>query len=115
MNSRCCKSQTFNHLKRGNVRKKVSSPYIKSKEVSIAGRTKKPPQKNKQASFFVVLLFVVARCANAPHLPCYAMKEKMEILRSLAEAILDEVAEMEVVLIEDAKVLEDVGCSVIDN
>lgn len=43
------------------------------------------------------------------------MKEKIEILRSLAEAILDEVAEMEVVLIEDAKVLEDVGCSVIDN
>lgn len=83
--------------------------------MNTARRTKKPPQKNKQASFFVALLFAVARCANATHQPCYAMKEKIEILRSLAEAILDEVAEMEVVLIEDAKVLEDVGCSVIDN
>lgn len=83
--------------------------------MNTARRTKKPPQKNKQASFFVVLLFVVARCANALHLPCYAMKEKMEMLRGLAEAILDEVAEMEAMLIEDAKVSQDVGCGVSDN
>lgn len=61
-----------------------------------------------------MLLFVVARCANAPHLPRYAMKEKIEMLRGLAEAILDEVAEMEAMLLEDTKVLEDVGRSVVD-
>ena len=43
------------------------------------------------------------------------MKEKMEMLRGLAEAILDEVAEMEAMLIEDAKVSQDVGCGVSDN
>lgn len=43
------------------------------------------------------------------------MKEKIEILRGLAEAILDEVAEMEAMLIEDAKVFENVGCGVSDN
>ena len=43
------------------------------------------------------------------------MREKIEMLRGLAEAILDEVAEMEAMLLEDTKVLEDVGRSVIDN
>lgn len=41
------------------------------------------------------------------------MREKIEILRNLAEAILDEIAEMEV-LLEKAKISENVGGGVAD-
>lgn len=43
------------------------------------------------------------------------MKEKIEILRSLAEAILDEVAELEVLTAEKAEILKNVGDSVADS
>lgn len=43
------------------------------------------------------------------------MKEKIEILRNLAEAILDEIAELEVLTSEKAEISEDVGSSVIDH
>lgn len=83
--------------------------------MKTARRTKKTATKKRINSFFVAPVFVVARCANAPRLPCYAMKEKIEMLRGLAEAILDEVAEMEAMLLEDTKVLENVSCSVVDS
>lgn len=40
------------------------------------------------------------------------MKEKIEILRNLAEAILDELAEMEVLINEETTVSENVNSSV---
>lgn len=40
------------------------------------------------------------------------MKEKIEILRNLAEAILDELAEMEVLINEETTVPEDVNSGV---
>lgn len=43
------------------------------------------------------------------------MKEKIEILRNLAEAIMDELAEMEVLIIETATLPENVDCSVVDS
>lgn len=63
----------------------------------------------------MALVFVVAQCAKAPPLPCLAMKEKIEILRSLAEAILDELAEMEVLTNEESEVFENVCGSVADS
>lgn len=54
------------------------------------------------------------RCgANASHLPCLAMKEKIEMLRNLAEAMLDELAEMEALTVEETALPEDVGCGVV--
>jgi hypothetical protein len=43
------------------------------------------------------------------------MKEKIEILRNLAEAILDELAEMEALTVETTALPENVSCSVIDS
>lgn len=43
------------------------------------------------------------------------MREKIEILRNLAEAILDELAEMEILTSEKAEILENVGGSVSDH
>lgn len=39
------------------------------------------------------------------------MKEKIEILRNLAESILDELAEMEVLAVEETEIPEDVNSS----
>lgn len=43
------------------------------------------------------------------------MREKIEIMRNLAEAILDELAEMEALLNEETKVLPNVGNSIVDS
>lgn len=43
------------------------------------------------------------------------MEEKIEMMRGLAEAMLDELAEMEALLIEKAKISETVGGGVGDN
>lgn len=41
------------------------------------------------------------------------MKEKIEILRNLAESILDELAEMEALTVEEATLSQDVDCSLV--
>ena len=41
------------------------------------------------------------------------MKEKIEILRNLAESILDELAEMEALTVEETALHENVGCGVV--
>ena len=61
-------------------------------------------------------VFVVAQMRKGSRLlPCLVMKEKIEILRSLAEAILDELAEMEVLTNEESEVFENVCGSVADS
>jgi hypothetical protein len=41
------------------------------------------------------------------------MKEKIEMLRNLAEAMLDELAEMEALTVEEATLSEDVDCGIV--
>lgn len=106
----------FNHLKRGNVRKKVCSPYIKTKEVNFARRAKKTAPKKQTSLFYLCRLFSLLRKgAKASPLPCLAMREKIEIMRNLAEAMLDELAEMEALLIEKTALSENVDCGFVDS
>ncbi len=75
------------------------SPYNIYKEVKTAHkRTKNTTHKRPQAPAFVCSVFVPRLCrVGVAVAVCYAMKEKIELLRSLAESILDELAEMEVI------------------
>lgn len=41
------------------------------------------------------------------------MEEKIEILRNLAESILDELAEMEALTVEEATLPENVDCGLV--
>jgi hypothetical protein len=97
----------FNHPKRGNVRKKVCSPHniLQGSEYRTQAHEKQNTQAPASARFCVFRFRVVPlaprlrRCAV-----CYTMKEKIEMLRGLAESILDELAEMEVLLNENTEV-----------
>lgn len=73
-----------------------------SKEVKTAHkRTKNKTHKRPQARTFVCSVFVLRlRRVGFAVAVCYAMKEKMEMIRGYAEAILDELAEMEVLINE---------------
>lgn len=82
-------------------------PLIKSyKEVKTAHRRTKTKHTSARKRALCVSCFlccaVVARLRRCA--VCYAMKEKIEMLRNLAEAILDEIAEMEVLIDEDPEV-----------
>ena len=103
----------FNHLKRGNARKKVCSPYIKSKEVNPQGARKNRHKKINKIYFVCVACFAVALRRKSSASALLAMKEKIEILRNLAEAMLDEIAEIEVLISESAEIFPNVGDSVI--
>ena len=56
----CWKSIDFQSPKGGNVRKKVSPPYIKTKEVNPQGARKNRPKKTNKLVLFVSLIFAVA-------------------------------------------------------
>ena len=61
-------------------------------------RTKNTTHKRPQAPAYVCSVFVPRlRRVGVAVAVCLAMKEKIELLRSLAESILDELAEMEVI------------------
>lgn len=87
---------------------KLSSPYIKSKEVKSQGAQKIGHKKTSKLLLFVPIVLLLRCRANASHLPCLAMREKIEMLKNLAESMLDELAEMEALLIEETTISENV-------
>lgn len=76
-------------------------------------REKTAPKKQTSLFYLCRLFSLLRKGAKASPLPCLAMKEKIEILRNLAESILDELAEMEALTVEEATLSQDVDCSLV--